>query len=219
MGTPIWAIEGVALDSTGDEVAGSLGVVTKANATVLGQVDADTNKIDDLATDGLAGTSNSLAYRVHEIEKHFHGREFWWGSDGSPDETTAIDANVDTPFVAVSGNDDWGTAISIMGTNDVPANAGDVRYDAHFILVVDTDHTTPYRMRFIWGSGTSANAISAGQWSEIMFITAGGPFLSGTSAELQMPRGTVGEKLWCQVWNATNGSNVDFFYGVHGYAG
>ena len=28
--TPIWPIEGVALDSTGDEVAGSLGVVTKA---------------------------------------------------------------------------------------------------------------------------------------------------------------------------------------------
>lgn len=176
-------------------------------------------KIDQAATDGLAGTVNSLAYRVHEIEKHLHSREFWWGSDGSPDETTAIDANVDVPFVAISGNDTWGTAISIMGVDDIPANVGDVRFDARRVLVTDTEHATPYRMRFIWGSGTSANAISAGQWSEFMFITASGPFISGTPVEMQMPRATVGEKLWAQVWNATNLSEVDFFYGCHGYAG
>ena len=219
MATPIWGIEGVALDSTGEEVADSLGVVTKANATAIATIDAETDKIDQAATDGLAGTSNSLAYRVHEIEKHHHGREFWWGSDGSPDETTAIAANVNAPFVAVSGNNTWGTAISIMGTNDVPANIGDVRYDARRILVTDTDHTTPYRMRLIWGSGTSAAAIIALQMSEFMFVTAGGPFSSGAPVNLQMPRGTVGEKLWAQVWNATNSSEVDFFYGVHGYAG
>lgn len=212
IGTPIWPIEGIALDSTSDEVVGSLGVVTKA-------IDVDTSKIDDVATSGLAGTSNSLSYRVHEIEKHFHGSEFWWGSDGSPSETSAIAATVTAPFVAVSGNDAWGTAIPVMGTSDTPANAGDVRYDAHRVLVVDTDHATSYRMRFIWGSGTSAAAISAGQWTEFMFITSGGPFTSGAPVEVMMPRGTVGEKLWCQVWSATNLSEVDFFYGVHGYAG
>ena len=77
MATPIWPIEGVALDSTGEEVADSLGVVTKASAAALVIIDAETDKIDQAVTDGLAGTSNSLAYRVHEIEKHFHGREFW----------------------------------------------------------------------------------------------------------------------------------------------
>ncbi len=176
-------------------------------------------KVDQAASLGLAGTVDSLAYRVDANEKHHHGSEFWWGSDGSPDETSAIDANVDAPFVAVSGNDTWGTAISIMGTTDTPANAGDVRYDARYVLVTDTDHATPYRLRFIWGSGTSGDAITAGQWSEIMFVTASGPFLSGTKVELQMPRGTIGEKLWCQVWSATNLSEVDFFYGVHGYPG
>ena len=94
-----------------------------------------------------------------------------------------------------------------------------MRYDARYVLVTDTDHATPYRLRFIWGSGNSGDAITAGQWSEIMFVTASGPFLSGTKVELQMPRGTVGEKLWAQVWSATNLSEVDFFYGVHGYAG
>ena len=145
-------------------------------------------KIDQAATNGLAGVSNSLAYRVHEIEKHFHGIEFWWGSDGSPDETTAIAETVSAPFVAVSGDNTWGTAISIMGTDDIPANAGDVRYDARGLLVVDTDHTTTYRMRFIWGSGTSGAAIGAGQVSSFMFITAGGPFISGTPVSMMMPR-------------------------------
>ena len=219
MGTPIWQIEGVALNSTTDEVADSLGVVTKANATALTTIDAETDKIDQAATDGLAGTANSLAFRIHEHDEHFHGREFWWGALAVPDETNAIEANVDRPFVAVSGNDDWGTAIPIMGTADIPANAGDVRYDSRRILVIDTDHATAYRMRLIWGSGTSAAAIGAGQSTEFMFITASGPFLSGTPVNMMMPRGTIGEKLWAQVWSVTNLSEVDFFYGVHGYAG
>ena len=46
-------------------------------------------KIDSLATDGLAGVSNSLAYRVHEIEKHFHSEEHWYGDDGDNTGSTA----------------------------------------------------------------------------------------------------------------------------------
>ena len=178
-------------------------------------------KIDQAATLGLAGTSNSLAYRVHEIEKHHHGRERWWGAVAVPDETNAIDANVDTPFVAVSGNDTWGTAIPVKGTADhcCVSGGGEVFFDAHRILVTDTDHTTPYRFRLIYGSGTSAAAISAEQFTEAMFITSGGPFLSGGPVDILMPRVAMAWKLWVQVWNATNSSEVDFFYGCHGYAG
>jgi hypothetical protein len=32
-------------------------------------------KIDNKATLGSLGTSNSLAYRVHEIERHLHSYE------------------------------------------------------------------------------------------------------------------------------------------------
>jgi len=176
-------------------------------------------KIDSASTDGLAGTSNSLAYRVHEIEKHFHSRERWWGAVAAPDETNAIEANVNRPFVATSGNNTWGTAIPICGTGDNPTISTYVKFDAHTVLVTDTDHSTPYRIRLIYGTGTSAAAISAGQWSEGMFITSGGPFSSGLPAEGRMPRVDVGTKIWVQVWNATNGSTVSFFWGCHGYAG
>ena len=179
----------------------------------------DVSKIDSAPTDGLLGVPNSTAYRVHETEKHFHSRGRFWGATAAPNETNAIDANVDRPFVAVSGADDWGVAIPICGTADVPVPAGLVKTDAHRLLVTDTDHSTPYRMRLIYGAGTSAEAIAAEQWSEEMFITASGPFLSGTPVNFQMPRINVGDKLWSQAWNATNGSEVTFFWGCHGYVG
>lgn len=46
------------------------------------------NKIDKKTTDGLSGVNNSLSYRVEEIEKHFHGREKWFGLAASPSGET-----------------------------------------------------------------------------------------------------------------------------------
>lgn len=224
MPTAAWQLEQTAI-GTGDEVANSLAarivLIQAALATLdtsdLATILTYTAKIDNAATDGLNGVSNSSAYRIHEIEKHHHSRARFWGAVAVPDETNAIDANVDTPFVAVSGNDDWGTAIPICGTGDDPIGLSYAKFDPHLILVTDTDHTTPYRVRFIYGTGTSAAAIAANQWSEEMFITSGGPFGSGTPLAFQMPRVDVGAKLWAQVWNATNASNVDFFWGCHPY--
>ncbi len=183
------------------------------------EVGGGTAKLDNAATQGLAGTPDSLAYRVHEIERHLHNRGRFWGAVAVPDETNAIDANVDTPFVAVSGADTWGTAIPVCGTNDDPTDGLGTKLDPHLLFVVDTDHSTAYRIRVIYGTGTSAAAILAKQWSETMFITAGGPFSTGVPVEIKMRRVDVGAKLWVQVWNATNGSNVDFYWGMHPYEG
>ena len=237
--TEAWQLEGTAI-GTGDQIANSLaarllliqaGVIDpddlaaiKAvtdvipDAGVMSSISAETDKIDSAAADGLAGTADSLAYAMGELERHFHNRGRLWGATGAPDETNAIAATVTVPFVAVSGANTWGTAIPICGTADVPVPAPDnVKFDAHLILVTDTDHATPYRMRLIWGPGTSADAITAGQWTETMFITATGPFSSGVPVEVIMRRVNVGLKMWAQAWNNTNGSNVDFFWGAHGY--
>ena len=56
-------------------------------------------KIDNQATLGLLGTNNSLAYRVHEIEKHFHSPERWLGILGAQTATDWADDTL-TPFVA-----------------------------------------------------------------------------------------------------------------------
>lgn len=192
MGTPIWALEGVALDSTGDLVAGS-----------------------------LAAVAQTIETEVHEVEKHLHSRGRYWGAVAVPDETNAIEANVNRPFAATSGNNTWGTAIPICGTGDVPVPAGLIKFDAHRLLITDLDDdTTPWRIRFIYGTGTSADAITAGQWSEEMIITNAVPGnrAGGVPLDFQMPRVDVGAKMWCQVWNDTNGEVLSFFWGAHGYA-
>ena len=207
------------IDAIDTDVTAIMAVTDELpDAGALTSISDETDKIDGAAVDGLAGVANSLAYKVQEIEKHFHNRGRFWGATGAPDETNAIAATVTVPFVAVSGANTWGTAIPILGTADNPALATDAKFDAHLILVTDTDHATPYRLRIIYGTGTSADAITAGQWTEKMFITATGPFSSGVPVSVIMPRVDVGSKLWVQVWNNTNGSNVDFFWGAHGYA-
>jgi len=245
MATPIWPLEGVALDSTGEMVANSLAdhvinaetdvgtlqadvtdikAVTDAlpDAGVLTSISDETDKIDGAVTDGLAGTNNSLAYRVHEIEKHFHSRERWWGAVAVPDETNAIDANVTRPYQATSGNDDWGAAIPIIGTGDVPVPAGLVKFDLHRLLITSLDdETDPWRIRIIYGTTNSAAAIAAGDWSEMMVEANAVPGnrAGRTPLELQMPRQDVGTKCWAQSWNDTVGEVMEFFIACHGYAG
>ena len=52
--------------------------------TEAGNDPTGTAKLDSAATEGLEGVSNSIAYRVHEIEKQFHNYESW--REASPRE-------------------------------------------------------------------------------------------------------------------------------------
>ena len=245
MASPIWAIEAVVLDSTGDLVANSLGarilliqagVIDPADlaaikavtdmipdAGVMSSISGETDKIDGAAVDGLAGVEHSVGYMLGEIERHFHNRERWWGATGAPTETNAIAATVTAPFVAISGNDTWGTAIPICGTADVPVpSPDDDKFDCHRIMVTDLDDdTTPWRLRIIYGTGTSGDAITAGQWTEIMVMTNAVPgnWAGASPVDVIMRRVDVGTKLWAQSWNDTNLEELSFFIGVHGYAG
>lgn len=263
-GTPIWAQEGVALDSTGDIVADSLGqrmidaqaavatidteigdiqtdttallvdtaalivdvadVQTDTTAILVdtGAIETETDKIDQAVVDGLTGTENSLAYKVHAVENHHHSRERWWGALAGPTETNAIEANVTRPFAATSGNDTWGAAIPILGTADDPTDGIGIQFDLHRLFITDLDNETDaWRLRIIQGTGTSAAAISAGQWTEVMLQSNAVPGnrAGGTPVEIQTNRQDVGIRCWAQVWNDSVGEVLSFFYGVHGYVG
>ena len=184
---------------------------------------AETDKIDGAATDGLSGVHNSLAYRVQEIERHFHSHERWWGAVAVPDETNAIAATVTVPYAAASGNNTWGAAIPLIGTADEPTDdAADAYFDLHRVFITSLDdETDSWRLRFIWGTGTSADAIAAGQWTEIMVESNAVPGnrAGGMPIDLQMPRIAAGTKMWAQSWNDTNAEVCSFFIGVHGYEG
>lgn len=175
---------------------------------------------DTANTASLVALARYILEEAEEIDHHFHNVERWWGATGAPDETNAIDANVNRPFVVASGNNDWGTAIPIKGTADNPVLGTMTTFDAHRILVTDLDDdTTPWRLRLIWGTGTSGAAITAGQWSEVMVVTNAVPGnrAGGAPADIRMPPVALAMKLWAQAWNDTNLEELSFFWGAHGY--
>jgi len=179
-------------------------------------------KIDDAPANGLDGVVNSVAYRIHEIEHHFHNRERWWGAVAVPDEESACAATVTVPFVATSGDDTWGTAIPLCGTADDPTPGdGDTKFDFHRLFIVGLDdQTDAWRVRIIWGTGTSAAAITAKQWTEMMVQSNAVPGnrAGAQPIEVIMERLDVGTKVWCSVWNNTDAETMSFYYGVHGYS-
>lgn len=180
-------------------------------------------KIDSAATDGLLGVSNSLAYRVHEIEKHFHNVERWYGKLAVQTATDWAD-NTLTPFVAISGNNTYGTDANdeakVFGTADTPGIAGNVKFDVHRIFISAASVAGLWKLQLIYGTGTMADAIAAGQFSTFMVRTSTPTATQDVPADVMMPRGTCGAtQIWLRAWNATDNATISFFVGVHEYEG
>lgn len=57
-------------------------------------------KIDSAASDGLDGVEDSVAYRIHEAERHFHSFERWFGAAVSPDGEVHVADRIGTSVTA-----------------------------------------------------------------------------------------------------------------------
>jgi len=182
----------------------------------------ETQKIDKKAVDGLLGTNNSLAYKVHEIEKHFHNRERWMGQHASVSgEVNCGQTGTLTSFQTDAGNDTWGAAVCIIGTGDTPVIAGNAKFDLHRLDISDVENAAnkiTHYIQIIYGTGTSADAITAGQYSEIICT----PEKDGktTPYDIIMPRVDDATKIWVRHWvDGVNTATMDFYVGIHEYVG
>ena len=186
---------------------------------ILNQEDP-AGKIDDKTVNGLTGVKNSLAYRVHEIERHFHSRELWYGKLETQTATDWWEAEGLTPFQAISGDGAFGAdaedEAQVIGSDDTSATDG-AYFDLHEYLISAATATSAYVIRLVYGTGTMADAITAGQYSDTMFRVPANARQSPVI--VQMPRAAVGTKVWVQAKNATNNATVDFFIGLHFYEG
>ena len=153
-------------------------------------------------------------------DAHFHNRERWFGKLGVQTATDWADPASLTPFVAISGNGDFGTDLNdeaqIFGSDDTPFMVGQILFDFRRISIIDVSNATPYVLRFIWGTGTMADAEAAGQYTEIVIHqqTAAG---QNKAQDLLSEKLAVGTKVWGRAKNVTNNATISFLVGSHGY--
>lgn len=194
---------------------------------------AELDKVDGAAVDGLAGVSNSLAYKVQEVEKHFHNSEF---TIGEPEVRDAeVDCMVEAtvkPFqidagdgTAGAGSQQWteayGTPLCVIGTGYTSFYGGNTKFDAGTLQIHTVQSTIDkkiQRVQIIWGTGTVGDAITAKQFtSKVVDMDDGG----GKNAPIsfKMPRGVIGTtKVWVRLWvDNVNTGTMDFFITLHEY--
>lgn len=180
----------------------------------------DIEKIDSLATDGLAGTVNSLAYRVMEIEKHLHSSGSWFGAAVTPSGETHVADRLGPGVVSFeldAGNETWGSWVQVLGSSDTPARTAQVYFDPHEILVEDTEHVATYFVQMARGDSGAAG-LAAGTYTEFVLGSDGNRFKGIT--RVQTGRAPAGSKLWARCLAVSqNTSKLKFFIGIHEYAG
>ena len=183
----------------------------------------DKAKLDSAAALGLRGTPGSVAYVNAEIERHLHNTEKWFGMAATPvGETHIADrmAGGIPPFVLTAGTDDFGAWVQILGSEDTPVTTGSVKFDAHRMMVTDTNSVNPFIIQIVSGeSADIAAKIAAEQFSESPYVSPTNNNDAGIE-DIMVRRTAVGEKVWarCACIGST-GSLLSFYFGVHEYEG
>jgi hypothetical protein len=166
--------------------------------------------------DDIQITADEILEETHEIEHHLHGNECWLGDAAAPEAgVNEADRYSLTSFQVDSGNNDWGTAVCILGTSDTPCKPGKTKFDLHKILITATERTSePYCIRWAWGA-TEADAIAAGNSSETMIYPTA--TIRSVPVEIQGERIPTGSKVWMNCKCANNTGTINFFIGIHEY--
>ena len=169
--------------------------------------------VDQIAVDGLSGTHNSLAYKVHEIEKHFHNREQWFGK--SAGDTYYDPASFTEWQVAAGESEAYGTAVQISNGDEIESGSATKYYDMHKVLVTAVSAANKvYKLQVLYGTGVVGDATIA---TEIVgFFPATG---KSDSINFMMPRITCNNKVWVKAACETDGATLDFIVGLHVYPG
>jgi len=179
-------------------------------------------KIDNQATLGLLGTSNSLAYRVHEIEKHLHSAGSWFGAAAVPAGETHVADRIGGGIAAFqldAGNETWGSWVQLLGSDDTPARTGQAYFDPHEIVITSTEKAGTYFIQFARGDSGAAG-LAAGMYTELVFESDAVGAKAAGITRIQTGRAPAGSKLWARtLCVGENTATIDFYLGIHEYIG
>ncbi len=157
------------------------------------------------------------------VEHHLHHATRWYGKknpQGANDWAVLMDGNLTRPYRCISGlgayGADAGDEALLFGTADVLWNANFLCGDFDEFLVIANSSNTVYLLRLIWGTGTMADAIAAGQYTTTPYIRNSND-TTRIKNIMKTPVIGINDKIWMQCQNATDNATIDFFVGVHGY--
>lgn len=184
----------------------------------------DVNKIDAEAVDGLAGVSNSLAYKVHEIEKHLHSSGSWFEVAGTPSGETHVADRIGTvggggAFQIDAGNNTWGAWVQVLGSADTPARTSQLFFDPHELVITSTERAATYFIQI--GRGASgAAALLAETYTELVYESNSVGSKAAGITKVQTGRAPAGSLLWARTMSpGQNTATIDFYIGIHEYIG
>ena len=171
-------------------------------------------KIDNQLCNGLAGTHNSLCYRVHEIEKHFHNSETWWGKDGGDNY---LNRDSITPWRLTAGTGEaYGTEVQLSNGDEIQGGDTDQRFDLHELLVTQSSaNDQTYKVEFWVGTSTFG---AAELLTEVVY-RAGGNATESQPIVIMAPRKPCNYKIWARLKCTLNSATMDIMIGVHTYSG
>jgi len=155
-------------------------------------------------------------------EEHMHHKVRWYGKLNPQDAThwaVLLDGHLAQPYRAISGNGvygaDAGDEAQLFGTDDT-LELGYVVGDFDMILVTANSSNTLYLCRIVWGSGTLADAVTAKQYSEFVYLRSAADNVRKIQV-IPTPLIDINAKVWLQCQNVTDNATIDFVVGVHGY--
>lgn len=191
------------------------------NVTDFSAITDETRKIDIFRVDGLDGVPQSLAHRLHTIERHHHSYRRVLEKAATPIGELHVADSFGTgagAFIINAGNNDWGAWVQILGENDTPRKVGNLRYDLHDISIELTEKNATYFMQVAIGDSGPAG-LSSGDYTDAIFFPQTNKIDSGP-IPLFMQVSNVGIKAWarCLCKNENTGT-ISFYIGLHEYEG
>jgi hypothetical protein len=182
---------------------------------------------------GQSPIINDIQRDSEYSEEHVHHKTRWYTKKAAQTATewaVLLSANLSTSFRCISGAGTWGVDGShdpaappsdecfMFGTADTLADLGIglVCGDFDMILVTANSSNTIYLVRFIWGTGTMADAIAAGQYTTFPYLRTSTDNVRKIQV-INTPLLSVDVKIWAQCMNASDNATLDFVVGVHAY--
>jgi len=207
------SIDVPSIDSAGNSLMSDV-IGNKSDTAAGTSIIAMVKKIDGLAVDGLAGVYNSLAYKVHEIEKHFHNSEQWFGKDGGDN---LLNRDSVTPWTVVAGTSQaYGTEVQLSDGTEIESGSATKKMDIHEILVVDNDAgnaITTFKIQLWYGTGLFAAATLLTESVCTFYAVSDNKGI----IELVCPRIACNNKLWVRIKCSVNSKSISILIGLHTY--